>query len=416
MNVAGSVYPTKLPLMTNRIEPDASPPAAVLFLLSSLVIGGSETKFVKLAGSLASRGARVVLAYLNPPEDLLAQIDPRVTVVGLQRRGKFSLDALRRLVATIRRYEVQAVVAVNLYAALYVALARLWLGWRSFRFLASVNTTSFVTSKAARRMRLYRHVLRRADVIVFGAQIQRRLWCELYGLGDRKMTTTVLYNGVDTERFAPRAVRTGVPQLGMTTRYVVGTVGALRVEKAQTHLIRATAELRSRGIDVGALIVGEGAERNRIETEIRRYDLQNHIALTGAASDVRPLLALMDVFVLPSIGVETFSNAALEAMAMGIPVVSSEVGGMEELLSSGGGVTYPPGDVARLLDLLADLLSDGERRREMGEAARRAAVQRFGRETMVNGFIALLPRSRMPLATTTPRHDSGQDELPLALG
>jgi glycosyltransferase involved in cell wall biosynthesis len=369
--------------------PSHSDEGAVLLLLSTLSLGGSESKFVRLAGSLAARGVRVTLAYLNPPEDLLARIDPRVEVIWLQRRGKLSFSALRALIAAIRRGNVSTVVAVNLYAALYGALARLWHGKRRFRLFVSVNTTEFVTERQVRQMRLYRYVLRLADLIIFGAEGQRQLWRERYGLGGPAIATTVLYNGVDTERFAPGAAAQGQARFPQT-RWLLGTVGRLRPEKAHTHLVQATAELRDAGLDVGAVIVGEGRERARIDAEISRLGLEDQVSLAGSADDVRPYLARMDVFVLPSIGIETFSNAALEAMAMGVPVVSSATGGMEELLSRGGGLTYPPGDVARLVAILRELLTDDERRREMGRAARRAVVEHFRWERAVERFGALL--------------------------
>jgi glycosyltransferase involved in cell wall biosynthesis len=118
------------------------------------------------------------------------------------------------------------------------------------------------------------------------------------------------------------------------------------------------------------------------------------VHLAGATRDVRPWLAMMDVFVLTSIGVETFSNAALEAMASGLPVVSSAVGGMQELVAFGGGVTYRPGDAKELADRLEDLLRDPGKRADMGRQARRATEEHFSWTGMVEAFSALLGRSR----------------------
>jgi glycosyltransferase involved in cell wall biosynthesis len=97
-------------------------------------------------------------------------------------------------------------------------------------------------------------------------------------------------------------------------------------------------------------------------------------------------LAKMDVFVLPSVAVETFSNAALEPMAMACPVVAARVGGMDEMLRLGGGMTYPPGDVQSLCDLLMPLLRDAPTRRGMGLQARRAAEQYFSFARMLGEF------------------------------
>ncbi len=378
-----------------QLEPRSRPHPAtdaqsfppVLFLLSTAAYGGSEIRFVKLADTLAQQHACVTIAYLNPPAPLLATLDSRVEAVHLHRRGKLSLRALHRLVETIRARGIRTVMAVNLYPALYARLAQARLAPAPLRLLVSVNTTGVTTRKLALAMPLYRRVLRRADEVIFGAQAQRRIWAERYGVGGPRLPTRVIHNGVDTERFKPlqAAGRAANPVSGL----VMGTVGRLRPEKMHLDLVRATAALRARGIDVGALIVGEGAERPRIEAEIARLQLDRHVALAGEARDVRPFLAGMDVFVLTS-ATETFSNAALEAMACGIPVVSAAVGGMPELLAFGGGCTYPPGDLAALIECLAPLLQDRGRRLRAGAAARQAALEHFSWQGMVQQFIDVL--------------------------
>jgi glycosyltransferase involved in cell wall biosynthesis len=373
---------------------DAPRPQAVLFLLSALGLGGSEGKIVRLANSIAARGDRVVLAYLGGPTDLLSEISPAVTVVNLHRSGAIPLGAVQRLIDVIRSHEIGTVVSVNLFASLFAWLARLRLGRKRFRMLASVNTTEFVSRAESRRMLLYRHALAAADVVIFGAEIQRKLWRDRYGIGTRPGRATVLYNGVDTTRFEAAQELGQQPACVLEASHVIGTVGRLRPEKAHVLLVGAVAELRRRGLDVGALIVGDGPERARIEAEIVRHNLQPHVHLAGATRDVRPWLAMMDVFVLTSIGVETFSNAALEAMASGLPVVSSAVGGMQELVAFGGGVTYRPGDVKELADHLEDLLRDPRKRADMGQEARRATVEHFSWNGMVEAFSALLGRSR----------------------
>ncbi len=368
----------------------------VLFLLNSLGVGGSEGKFVRLANALCGRGASVTLAYLNPPTPLLAAVDSRVAVVHLHRRGKFSIRALRALVGTIRSRGVQVVIAVNLYPALYVQLARRLLDSPRLRFLVSVNTTDVATRKLALAMPLYRSVLRRADEVIFGAESQRRLWRERYGIGGPGRGTRVIYNGVDADHFKPE-------RSTARSRPVIGTVGRMRPEKAQLDLVQATAALRHQGLDVSALIVGDGSERAAIEREIARLGLERHVTLAGETSEVRPFLARMDVFVLTSTGIETFSNAALEAMACGIPVVSAAIGGMAELLAFGGGIAYPPGDVAKLTACLAQLLEDRERRARMSRAARRAVLEHFSWNDTLEQFIEALAPSGAELSRAEPR-------------
>lgn len=373
------------------------PTPPVLIVLNSLTIGGSEKKSVRMANALAERGSDVTIAYLNPPEQLLAEISPQVRVLHLKRFGKFSVPALRRLIKAIRERGSPVVLAVNLYPSLYAALARAWLGRDRFRLLMGVNTTD-VFGREARHMPLYRRVLQRADAVIFGAERQRKLWYELYGIGapggKRQVATAVLYNGVDADRFAAPCTdpssksarsRAGVP---LDTRYVIGNVATMRPEKSQIDLVFATAALRAKGIDVGTIIVGDGVERARIAAEIDRQGLADFVVLTGAAHDVRPQLAQMDIFVLPSRG-ETFSNAALEAMSCGLPVVCSRAGGMEELISYGGGISYDSGDIPRLTAILERLLRDDLERARLARAARQAVIEHFAWDRMIDRFVML---------------------------
>jgi L-malate glycosyltransferase len=359
-----------------------------LFLLNSLAIGGSERKGVRLANQLAQRGASVVIAYLCGPNTLRPEIDSRIKRVDLGRSGRFSLWALHGLVTTIRRERVGTVVAVNLYPLLYASLARLRMGRKRFRLAVSVNTMEFLLRKDARRMLLYGPLLARADLVIFGAESQRLLWCERYGTGKRADSSAVLYNGVDVRHFAQSAGQVASRE----TRYVIGTVGQLRPEKAHVDFVRAISRLRARGLDVGGIIVGDGTERPRIVAEIETLGLKQYVVLAGQTRDVRPFLAMMDVFVLTSTAAETFSNAALEAMASAVPVVTSSIGGMPELVSFGGGVTYEAGDVEELTQLLAELLLDSEQRARMSAAARRSILENFDSERMVDDFQALLGR------------------------
>ena len=357
----------------------------VLFLVNSLKIGGSERKTVRLANALAAGNRQVALAYLSPPESLLPQVHPAVASLNLRRRGKFSARALRRLAETIRERSIDTLVAVNLYSALYAVLARWLCRERPLRVVVSVNTTEFATRKEKLQMLLYRHIIQRADLIVFGAEGQRGLWCARYGLGRQPDRTIVLYNGVDTAYFARASVAPAT--LGEPAgRVTLGTVGAMRIEKAQVDLVRAVHQLTARGLDVGALVVGDGPQRAQIEREIRHLGVEERVRLTGEAQDVRSYLAIMDIFVLPSVAVETFSNAVLEAMAMSCPVVAARVGGIEEMLQFGGGLTYPPGDVGSLCNLLMPLMVSTQARWELGEQARQAAEKHFSFGRMLSEF------------------------------
>jgi glycosyltransferase involved in cell wall biosynthesis len=361
---------------------------AVLFLLSTLIVGGSELKSVRLANALQARGVKVIVAYLNEPTTLRESVDERIPVIDLQRRGPFSLHTLRVLARAIDQHGVGSIVAVNLYPALYAVLARWLANPRRVRVLVSVNTTEFVTRRERWEMLLYRHVLARVDHVIFGAHEQAALWRARYGVG-RHNSAVVVHNGVDAQRFRPDAIRPA-ELTSPRVQFLVGTVGKMRVEKAHVHLVQAVKQLRGRNIDVGLLIVGDGPERQNIAREIAACGLQEVVAMVGESDDVRPFLARMDVFALSSVAVETFSNATLEAMSMGRPIVSTRVGGMHEMLQFGGGVLVTAGDIAALAAAIEQLLRDERRRKELGRAARRAVEEHFTFERMVHNFQSAL--------------------------
>jgi glycosyltransferase involved in cell wall biosynthesis len=359
-------------------------PRSILFVLNSLGRGGSELKTVKLANGLVARGWRVGVAHLNGPDTLRSLLDRRVAVAMLHRRGLFSFRSLRRLGRFFDGHPSQVVVSINVYPALYVVGLR-WLR-RDHRLglMASLNTTDFLKRSDLLKLRLFVPALKRFDRLVFGAREQQRLWCEQHGLPTSR--SAVLYNGLDTQRFRRGLVGRSVIPGWPAGRRVVGTVGILRPEKGHLVLLDGIAELRRRGMDVGLLIVGDGPERVAIEDRLRRDRLEDVVAMVGDVEDVRPYLAAMDVFALPSVAVETFSNATLEAMAMGVPVVASRIGGMAEMLQYGGGRLVPPGDAGALMGDLQQLLSNDALRARLGQEARASAEAHFDVQVMVREF------------------------------
>ena len=356
----------------------------MLFVLNSLATGGSERKTVRLVNALAAKGHRVAVVRLNDPDTLQSAIDARVPVTHLERRGRLSLSALRALVDLVRARGVTTLVAVNAYPCLYCYLAANIVRSRSLRLVASLNETAFRSKRDARKMLLYAPILRRFDLVLFGADAQRQVWSARYGIGRGGQATEVVYNGVDTDHYsrksAARASVAGWPH----QRLVVGSVGQFRSEKRQGDLLRAVAALRKAGLDVGAVLVGAGIETPALDRLVDTLQIADAVAMLGEQRDVRPYLAMMDVFALPS--VETFSNAALEAMSMTLPVVATTAGGMPEMLSEGGGLLYPPGDTAALADQLRRLLVNTELREKIGQEAKRIVERRFSEQAMLAQF------------------------------
>ena len=167
-------------------------------------------------------------------------------------------------------------------------------------------------------------------------------------------------------------------------------VGRLSWEKGYGVLAQALRMLPSSAGRMLLLIAGDGPDRSGIEAAFAgRTPVE--VRFLGTRSDVPVLLAAADLFVFPTLH-ENLSNALLEAMAHGLPVVASAVGGNVEVLRGGGGVLVPPGDPRALADALVPLLTDEAARRELAGPARATVAQRYSLDAMLGALDAAYRR------------------------
>jgi glycosyltransferase involved in cell wall biosynthesis len=366
----------------------------VAFLIDTLVMGGSEKKTVAVSNELARRGLAIHIIYLNGPDTLVDSVDSAIPVLCLGRSGKLSIPAARGLSAYLARHDIGRILCVNLYPMVYAVAAQIMLRPRSLVFDVLINVTDFVALKHHVQMLLYRCLFPRADRVIFGCESQMTQWRTRYRLGG--LRCSYLHNGVDVDWYS----RSALPGTSLAIRsecglrassFVIGSVGRLQKEKNQAELIRAARRLVDHGIDVQALIVGDGPERTPLEGLATALGLSERVVFLGRLNDVRTALAAMDVFVLPSLAVETFSNAALEAMAMGCPVVLSDIGGAREMVSDGdNGYVYRRGHAEGLDKALTLLYTDATLRKSLACAGRATVETRFSFSGMVDRYERLL--------------------------
>jgi glycosyltransferase involved in cell wall biosynthesis len=363
----------------------------VLFVLSCLHIGGSERKIARMANRLKEDGTAVSLALLNGPYTLESTVRRDVPLHKLDRRGKFSLRAVWRLRRVILRERPASVVAVNLYQALYVACATALIARRP-RTVALVNTSTFRGGRLLKR--LYQGVLARFDHTVHGSQAQRAFWLTNPASRDK---SSVIYNGVDSAVFEPVSVFEAAKRLRISlgikpSGMLIGTVGRLAPEKNQEVLLQTLRRLRVARVDAHLVIAGGGPLRDTLLRRAAELEIADRVTLLGEMEDVRAVLAAIDVFVLPSVAVESFSNAALEAMSMGRPVILSDIGGAREMIDDGveGYVVSPTELAARLPALIAALYAEPRKRLQMGQAARARAVTCFSVSAMAAAYRSVL--------------------------
>jgi sugar transferase (PEP-CTERM/EpsH1 system associated) len=204
---------------------------------------------------------------------------------------------------------------------------------------------------------------------------------------------TQIVNGVDSERFRPavggRAAIAGCPFDGADL-WLVGTVGRMQAVKDQTLLVRAFVLALQRDPALAArlrlVLVGDGPLREACVALLREARLDHLAWVAGARDDVADVMRGLDCFVLPSLA-EGVSNTILEAMASGLPVIATAVGGNPELIDDGrSGELVPAGDACALAQAIASLARDPARAAAYGRAARAQIESRFSLRSMVAAY------------------------------
>lgn len=235
-------------------------------------------------------------------------------------------------------------------------------------------------------------------------------------VGVPRRRVTVIRNGVDLLRFGDTNVRDARLALGLPPQgLVLGTVGRLVEVKDHALLLDAVAVLVRNGVSCTVVIAGEGPLRSSLDARIRERGLADTVRLVGHRADIQNVFGALDLFVLPSRS-EGMSNTILEAMASGLPVVATNVGGADEMVVDGEtGLLVPPQDAGAMAAALQTLAADPTKRAEMGRRARLRIEHEFSLERMIRQYselyLQIAPRyvGRIPRSEPDAGPQSGPD-------
>lgn len=371
---------------------DASAPlpnqAKVLFLLSGLSVGGAERHTVTVRAALARRGIPTSLIAVGARRsEVIASLPGAEDAEQLNVKGMSSLSGWITLWRALRRSDATVIVCVNQAPLVSAAFLRLVLGTRA-KIVCVFHTTVLRPSDRL-RLPLFRIGTGLADALVYVSRNQsaywraRRLWCR---------RQAVIQNGIDLDRFrADPAARAATRQrLGIADdEILVGLVAAFRPEKNHAQLLQVVREARDRGARTKVLFVGDGETRPATERLVNALGLDQVVIFAGERSDVRPWMSACDCGVLCSDAVETFSLAAIEFLASGVPMLMSDIGGASEIVDHGtNGFLFEVGNAQDFTDCLLKAADPVIRERLRAHAAR--SVQCFSEERMIDAYVSLL--------------------------
>jgi glycosyltransferase involved in cell wall biosynthesis len=352
----------------------------LLFLGPNLAAGGAERQWSLLLPGLAKRGHDVAILALDgggPFASPIAAAGIPLEILGMRHQADL-LPVWRSPI--VRRFPADVVISRGV-SGLYIGQA---LAERRGAAHVFNDHRPGALILSARRERMIRAIARRIECVIAVADDQADVW---EARGYPRERVHVVANGVPAwTAVQPRdQVRA---ELGIPADAVVAIlVATLRPQKRAADFATAVRRARREQPQLVGVVIGDGPERAALEAAA---DGDPGVRILGHRDDVARLLGAADIFTLTS-AQEAAPMAILEAMSAGLPIVSTAVGGIPDIVQDGrSGVLVPPGEPERMAAALADLAGAPERRRALGDAARRAHAERWDVERMIDRYEDLL--------------------------
>lgn len=354
------------------MQPDRRP--VIVHITNSLVRGGTEHALLRLLHEWCGDGFQHMVVTLRAAGPLAEFLPDDVACRALGIAGNSRL-AWSRLAGMLRRIRPDVIHARGagcwsdtVLASTMLPSARVVLGFHGWDAAGSLSRSVRVAAGIARRTG--------AAFLAVSVGLRARLAAEIAVPADE---IEVLTHGVDTRRFHPLSMDQRA-QLRRSLGFaewdvVIGTVASLTPIKRHDLLLRALAKISRDNPRVQLILLGEGPERANLEALAQQLGIQARVRFLGYRSDVENVLPALDVYACTSDS-EGRSNALLEGLATGLPVVSTDVGDHAAVLDGdSAGLIVPTGDTAALAAALRRLTDDQPLRQSMSANARRIALE-----------------------------------------
>lgn len=368
----------------------------ITHVVENLNRGGLERMVLDLVRLQQRQGHRCQVVCVYEGGALAHELDAEgIPVVACHKGRGLDLRALARARRAIDRHDTDVLHTHNAVAHYQAVLASCGLD-----VLRILNTRHGMGAgkRTGRKEWLYRRALARTHMVVTVCEAARRSGVEKGVLPSS--LTRVVPNGIAVERFEPasgsmreRLLRALKLDASAT---LIGNVGRLNWTKDQAGLIRAFRQVHRQRPDAALVLIGDGELREDLEHCALTEGVRDAVHFLGDRSDVRELLQGLDLFVLSSVS-EGYSMALLEACAVALPIVATDVGGNGEIIRSGRtGQLVPPGNPDALADGMLALLHEPQRATAYGRAARAWVEHHGSLEAMADRYQRLYQDVELP--------------------
>jgi glycosyltransferase involved in cell wall biosynthesis len=384
--------------LIGNLEPRMSRPLRVMFVITSMPVGGAETLLSSLVRSFNRRRVEPQICCLKEPGPLGEVIKQELPLHSQLIRHKFDIPVIRRLAKLYQRERIDAVVTVGAGDKMF--WGRLAARWANVPvILSALHSTGWPDGVG----RLNRWLTPLTDGFIGVARTHGEFLVERERFPRDKVF--VIRNGIDTQRFqfdlaARELLR---KELGIKPHApVVGIIAALRPEKNHRVFLEAARLTADKISNAQFLIGGDGPERQELSDTAAELGIARQVHFLGNVQDTPGLLSAIDLFALTSDN-EASPVSIIEALACQRPVVATRVGSVPDLISEGEtGYLVPVQDPQAQAARWVELLSDREQRERFGATGREFTVQHASIEEMVLGYTRLIEKKYAEKSAISP--------------
>ncbi|HGN2347210.1 TPA: glycosyltransferase family 4 protein [Proteus mirabilis] len=352
---------------------------SILHTESSCGWGGQEIRILTESQGMVQRGHHVTLVCC--PNSKIAKAAPdygiEVVTLPIEKKRGSALMALRNWLK-VHRQQFDVINTHSSTDAWLVALS-----CASLRHSPAIVRTRHVSTDVSRSLPTrWLYLSSSAHIVTTGEKLRQTL--HQYNRFPLSQMTSVP-TGIDLEKFSPQNKQQAREKIGVPNKPTLGIVATMRVWKGHKYLIEAWKTLHLQFPDWQLLLVGDGPQRKNLQPMVKRAGLEESVFFLGNRNDVPDCLNAMDLFALPSFGNEGVPQGIMQAMACGLPVVSTTVGAINEAVIDGKtGFTLAPQVQETLTNYLAKLMASDELRQQMGQASLAHAKAQFGLDNMLD--------------------------------
>jgi sugar transferase (PEP-CTERM/EpsH1 system associated) len=356
----------------------------VVFLINQTPpIGGIQNFLINLVHRIDQTKFRTTVINFIHSEPLVQSISQEVCpVLSLNKKPGFDWGLIRNLAGLIKGKNPDIIQMHNWGSLVEGFLAGSMAGHTRF-----VHAERGTLNRSWKNIMVQQLLWRRMDRVLCVSEAHKKEIIETIHFPSSRIHSIV--NGVDVDKFQPNAEQrvSFRKEIGLTEEHIcIGSVGYLRPIKNHILLMKAGKDICHQYHNVRICLIGEGPEKEKLMFAAQEYGIQDQVIFCGSRHDIPLVLNGMDVFVLPSLN-EGLPNAVLEAMATGIPVIASHVGGIPEVLQDEkNGLLFTSNDSVSLTKKLKDIIDNPKKRKMLAENGRHRVVSQFSLSSMVKKY------------------------------